>query len=64
MTYTSSNKKYATVSSKGLVKAKRAGKGRAVTITVKLKMAQELLQNAKSGSANDHETEQYTVTEI
>lgn len=37
VTYTSSNKKYATVSSKGLVKAKRAGKGRTVTITVKAK---------------------------
>ena len=37
MTYTSSNKKYATVSAKGLVKAKRAGKGRTVTITVKAK---------------------------
>lgn len=35
VTYSSSNKKYATVSSKGLVKAKRAGKGRTVTITVK-----------------------------
>ena len=37
VTYKSSNKKYATVSSKGLVKAKRAGKGRTVTITVKAK---------------------------
>lgn len=35
VTYKSSNEKYATVSSKGLVKAKRAGKGRTVTITVK-----------------------------
>lgn len=37
VTYRSSNTKYATVSSKGLVKAKRAGKGKTVTITVKAK---------------------------
>lgn len=35
LTYTSSNKKYATVSSKGVIKAKKAGKGKTVTITVK-----------------------------
>ena len=35
VTYRSSNKKYATVSQKGLVKARRAGKGKTVTITVK-----------------------------
>ncbi len=34
VTYKSSNTKYATVSSKGVVKAKRAGKGKTVTITV------------------------------
>lgn len=37
VTFRSSNTKYATVSSKGVVKAKRAGKGRTVTITVKAK---------------------------
>lgn len=33
--YKSSNKKYATVSKKGVIKAKKAGKGKTVTITVK-----------------------------
>lgn len=37
LSYKSSNKKYATVSSKGVVTAKNAGKGKTVTITVKLK---------------------------
>ena len=37
VTFRSGNTKYATVSSKGVVKAKRAGKGRTVTITVKAK---------------------------
>lgn len=35
--WTSSNKKYATVSSKGVVTAKKAGKGKTVTITAKAK---------------------------
>ncbi len=35
VTYHSSNKKYATVSKKGVIKAKKAGKGKKVTITVK-----------------------------
>jgi arabinan endo-1,5-alpha-L-arabinosidase len=34
LTYTSSNKKYATVTSKGVVKTKKAGKGKTVKITV------------------------------
>lgn len=35
--WSSSNKKYATVSSKGVVTAKKAGKGKTVTITAKAK---------------------------
>lgn len=35
LTYSSSNKKYATVNSKGMVTAKKAGKGKTVTITAK-----------------------------
>lgn len=37
VTYKSGNTKYATVSSKGVIKAKRAGKGKTVTITVTAK---------------------------
>ena len=37
LSWSSSNKKYATVSSKGVVTAKKAGKGRTVTITAKAK---------------------------
>jgi len=37
VTYKSSNTKYATVSSKGVIKAKRAGRGKTVTITVTAK---------------------------
>ena len=37
LSWSSSNKKYATVSSKGVVKAKKAGKGKTVTITAKAK---------------------------
>ena len=37
VTYKSGNTKYATVSSKGIIKAKRAGKGKTVTITVTAK---------------------------
>ncbi len=37
LTWSSSNKKYATVSSKGVVTAKKAGKGKTVTITAKAK---------------------------
>ncbi len=35
LSYSTSNKKYATVNSKGVVTAKKAGKGKTVTITVK-----------------------------
>lgn len=37
LTWSSSNKKYATVTSKGVVKALKAGKGKTVTITAKAK---------------------------
>ena len=37
LAWTSSNKKYATVNSKGIVTAKKAGKGKTVTITAKAK---------------------------
>ena len=37
VTYKSSNKKYATVSAKGVIKAKKAGIGKTVTITIKAK---------------------------
>ena len=37
LTWTTSNKKYATVSSKGVVTTKKAGKGKTVTITAKAK---------------------------
>lgn len=37
LTWTSSNKKYATVTSKGVLQTKKAGKGKTVTITAKAK---------------------------
>jgi len=47
VTYKSSNTKYATVSSKGVIKTKRAGIGKTVTITVTAKDGSKVKKTCK-----------------